>query len=31
MQAAEDYIAEIKTRLDHSPIVANWTLINELS
>jgi hypothetical protein len=31
MQSVANYIAEIKTRLDHSPIVANWTLINELT
>lgn len=31
MQSAADYITEIKTRLDHSLIIATWTLINELT
>lgn len=26
-----DYIAEIKTALNHSPIISSWTLLNEMT
>lgn len=30
MQSPADYIAEIKKVLDRSPMIANWTILNEM-